>query len=223
MSKLRCIIFDLDGTLTQTNELIFASFNHVADKYLHKQFTPNEIIGMFGPPEEIAIEKIVGSDRTPAAMEDFYRFYAEHHPQMAELHDGMCELLGFLKQNGMLIALFTGKGRRTTMITLEKLGIDHYFDLIVTGQDVERHKPSAEGILKVLEKFQLQREQVLMVGDAVADIKAATEAGVPAAAVLWDSYAKEKLETMQIPLRFDDVGQFSYWLRSAILNNGIKH
>ncbi|MEE9187629.1 MAG: HAD hydrolase-like protein, partial [Bacteroidota bacterium] len=49
MEKLSCVIFDLDGTLTQTNQLIFAAFNHVAQQYVSKTYSPEEITAMFGP------------------------------------------------------------------------------------------------------------------------------------------------------------------------------
>ncbi len=216
MKRTACVIFDLDGTLTQTNELIYATFNHVARKYVGKTFTPKEISGMFGPPEDIAIERMVGSKNIDAAMGDFYNFYETHHPGMAEMYDGMREILEFLKEPGIILAIFTGKGKRSTLITLEKIGIKQYFDLIVTGHDVRNHKPSADGIRKVLDKFGFPPEQVLMVGDAVADVRAAHEAGVPMAAVLWDSYGHEAVVQMDVDYRFYSVAEFSAWLRSVI-------
>ena len=72
MKPFSCIIFDIDGTLSQTNELIFATFNHVAEKYLGRTYTPPEIIGMFGPPEEIAVERLVGKEKFGEAIADFY-------------------------------------------------------------------------------------------------------------------------------------------------------
>lgn len=216
MRRISCIIFDLDGTLTQTNELIFATFNHVAQKYIHRTFSKQEIVAMFGPPEEVAVENIVGKDCVDEAMDEFCQYYEAYHPQMAELHDGMMEVLDYLKRRGIILALFTGKGTRTTLITLEKLGIKQYFDLIVTGNDVENHKPSADGIRKVMAQFGLEPDQVLMVGDAVSDVKAAHEAGVPIAAVLWDSYAKEKVMQMNVDYKFDSVREFVEWLHHAL-------
>lgn len=213
----------MDGTLTQTNELIFATFNYVAEKYIQKTFTPAEIIAMFGPPEEIAVENLVGKDQNGAAMADFCRFYEEHHSRMAELHPGIIASLEFLKQRKVLIALFTGKGRSTTLITLEQLNIAKYFDLIVTGSDVENHKPSADGIRKVMQTFDLLPAEVLMVGDAVADVKAAKEAGIPIAAVLWDSYAKEHVMRLEVDAQFESVAEFSSWLRTAFPPNGVAH
>lgn len=222
MKRFSCIIFDIDGTLTQTNELIYATFNHVAGKYIQKTFTPKEIVGMFGPPEEITIERLVGKQNYDSAIDDFYEYYEEHHPRLASTYDGMRELLETLKTRGMILAVFTGKGKETTCITLEQFGLGHFFDLIVTGSDVVNHKPSADGIRRILKTFSLLPEEVLMVGDAVGDVSAAREAGVGIASVLWDSYAKEKIMEMDVDYRFHSVGEFSSWLKSMIPSNGVK-
>ncbi len=126
MAKLKCIIFDIDGTLTQTNELIFATFNYVAKKYLGKTFTPNEITAMFGPPEEVAIQQFVGEERFPLAMADFFDFYKSNFRSLARAYPGVIEILDFLKGKNIILAVFTGKGLHSTEITLEQLGITDY-------------------------------------------------------------------------------------------------
>ena len=216
MNKFLCIVFDVDGTLTQTNELIFASFNFVANKYLGKSYTSQEITAMFGPPDEVAIMNLVGKDNAEVALIDFLDFYKSNHTSMAKLYDGVDKLLNYLKQKGILLAVFTGKGRLSAMITLEELGIKKYFDLIVSGSDVVNHKPSSEGIQKVVDYFGLEKDKVLMVGDGVADIKAAHEAGVPVAAVVWDSYGREKVEMMSVDFLFESVGELYAHLKSNI-------
>jgi pyrophosphatase PpaX len=216
MKDLTCIIFDMDGTITQTNRLIFATFNHVAQKYAGKTYSDTEIIGMFGPPEEVPVEKLAGAARFPEAIAEFSAFYRRHHAEMAKLHDGMLEVLEYLKREEILVALFTGKGTRTTLITLEEFHLKEYFDLVVTGNDVEKHKPSADGIRKVMARFGLAPENVLMVGDAVSDIRAAREAGVRMAAVVWDSYAKQEILTMDVDCVFHTVAEFQLWLHQEI-------
>ena len=220
MQRISCVIFDLDGTLSQTNELIFATFNYVAEKYLGKRLSPPEITALFGPPEEIAIERLVGKEQSAPAMDDFYSFYEHHHPLMASAYDGIREMLDFLKQRGLILAIFTGKGRRTALITLEQIGIRNHFDLIVTGTDVTSHKPSPEGICNVMEKFGLDASQVLMVGDSVSDIRAARGAGVRIASVVWDSYGRDKVMQMDVDYRFYSVVEFVSWLKKNISGNG---
>ncbi len=216
MKKYLCIIFDVDGTLTQTNELIFASINFISNKYLGKTFTPEEITKMFGPPDEGAILNLVGKENSDAAMEDFIDFYKSNHAAMARLYPGVDKLLNYLKQSGLILSVFTGKGRRSAMITLKELGIVKYFDMIVSGSDVVNHKPSAEGIQSVMNYFGLDKDRVLMVGDAVADVKAAHEAGIQIAAVVWDSYGKEKVKNMKVDYYFESVDELSNFLKTNI-------
>ncbi|MBI4810068.1 MAG: HAD family hydrolase, partial [Ignavibacteriales bacterium] len=203
-----------------TNELIFATFNHVAEKYLGRKYSPEEITKMFGPSEEIAVGRLIDKEHIDEAMEDFYSFYEAHHPKMANAYDGVREMLDFLKERGLLLAIFTGKGKRSALITLEEIGLKNYFDVIITGDDVQNHKPSADGIKKVMARFGLEPDQVLMVGDAVADVKAAHEAGVKIAAVLWDSYGRDKVMQMEVDYSFHNVSEFVEWLKISIRNGG---
>ncbi len=212
MSRLKCVIFDMDGTLTQTNQLIFDSFNYIAQKYAGKRYSEPEITAMFGPPEEGALLHIVDRSRLDEVMQDYLSYYRSHHA-LASLYPGIREVLDFLKRAGVKLALFTGKGIHTTTITLEEFGLKDYFDLVVTGNDVVEHKPSAEGIRKILNEFGLRPEEALMVGDAVADVKASHEAGVRIAAVVWDSYSKDQVLKMKTDVVFENVEEFKAWVR----------
>jgi len=213
MGRLKCVIFDMDGTLTQTNRLIFDSFNYIALKYEGKKYSEPEITAMFGPPEEGALLNIVGREKIVQAMKEYLEFYGAHHNELARLYPGIKEVVIDLKKRGIHVALFTGKGIDTTSITMDKFGLTPYFDYVVTGSDVTNHKPSAEGIRKIMNHFRLQADEVLMVGDGVPDVKASHEAGVKIAAVLWDSYGKEKVLQMKTDYMFHDVREFSEWLR----------
>jgi pyrophosphatase PpaX len=221
MKSISCVIFDLDGTLADTSRLIFASFNHVASRYTGRNWTEEEILATFGPTEEVAIRSIVGAGRAPEAIEDFHRFYAERHAGMAAEHEGIREVLAYLKSVEARLALFTGKGKRTTAVTLAALGMEEYFELTVTGDDVENHKPSAEGIRKVLSAFGLPPEAALMVGDSQSDIDAARGAGVPVASVAWDPFARGRAELypMGADRTFASVPEFSEFIRSNVRPN----
>lgn len=213
--RLDGVIFDIDGTLTRTNELIFATFNYIAEKYIGRTFAPREIIALFGPPEEGAIVKIVGEERLDEAMKDLYAYYAEHHRGMAALHPGIRETLVMLTEKGVTLAVFTGKGRRTAMITLEALGIEKHFRIVMSGSDVSRHKPDPEGIHKILQACSLDPAGVVMVGDAVADVRASRAAGVRSAAVLWDSYDTEAVLAASPDLVFRRVEEMNSWFHDV--------
>ncbi len=215
MKKYKGIIFDIDGTLTSTNELIFATFNHIAQKYEGRTYSEQEIIAMFGPTEDVILKEKFNGDKFKEVYEEYYKFYRENHPRMADLYPGIVDILIELKQKKIYTSIFTGKGRKTTEITLEILGIKSFFDMIVTGDDVVNHKPSPEGILKFLNEFNLNRDEALMVGDSIADIVAANEAGIDIASVVWDSYAKEDVIKLN-PLHFETVNSFRQWLEGRI-------
>jgi pyrophosphatase PpaX len=214
--KLKCIIFDMDGTLTETNQLIFDSFNYIAMKYKGKTYSPAEIVAMFGPPEEGALLDIVGEDQIDQVMKEYLAYYRRHHKELARLHTGILDLLRFLQRRKVHCAMFTGKGIHTTTITMQAFALMPYFEYVVTGNDVVNHKPAPEGIEKILDHFSLRPEEVLMVGDSVGDVKSAREAGVKVAVVLWDSYSKEKVLHMKTDYAFHTVKDFSMWIRGQV-------
>jgi len=216
----KCIIFDMDGTLTQTNQLIYDAFNHIAEKYLQKRLTPQEIVAYFGPPERGAVEKMIGSEHIDEAMAEYYAFYNDKHSALASLYPGIIDILKFLHSKDVLVALFTGKGRTTTDITLEQFEIERYFDITITGDDVGEFKPSGDGIRRILSRFGLAPNEVLMVGDAVADVLAAREVGSDIASVVWDSYGKHDVLKLNADYVFDDVDSLFTWLTSLYKDSG---
>jgi pyrophosphatase PpaX len=203
----------MDGTLTRTNQLIYDSFNHIAQKYAGKEYSVAEITAMFGPPEEGALLSIVGQDQISEAMNDYLAFYRSNHNRLAQLYPGIKEILQFTKEHGKKLALFTGKGTHTTSITLQEFSIEKYFDYVVTGNDVLNHKPSSEGLEKILDHFAFKPDEILMVGDSKSDVVASREAGVSIAAVVWDSYAKEEILQMKTDFVFHTVKEFHDWLK----------
>src|SRR4030067_1208684 len=214
MKNFEGIIFDVDGTIASTIELIHASFNHITSKYLNKKLTKEEVIALFGPTEDAILKEWFG-DNFENAIEDYYKFYKDEH-NLAAVYPGIKELLRSIKEKNIPIGIFTGKGRRTTLITLEVLGLDKYFDLIVTGDDVKENKPSGEGIIKFINAFGLNKEKVLMIGDSVGDIKAAREAGVKIASVVWDKYVKEEVLKKGSDYLFHSVDELKEFLETNL-------
>lgn len=204
-SRFKGIIFDVDGTLTFTNQLIFDSFNHITKKYLGKSYTDEEIIALFGPTEDVILKEMC-KDEYENARKDYYAYYKDNH-DIARLYEGIKELIIDVYNAGILLSIFTGKGRTSALITLDELGLTDYFDMIVSGDDVENHKPSPEGILMFLNKHNLNPKDVLMIGDAPSDIIAARQCGVEIASVVWDSYAEDEVKKLNSTTVFHSVAE----------------
>lgn len=215
MKNFDGFIFDIDGTLTSTNELIFASFRHVTEKYLNKKVTDEEIISLFGPTEDVILKEWMSEDYDDA-RKDYFDFYEAQHHAMADVFPGIKDALEFIKSKNIPLSIYTGKGRASSEITLKKIGVLDLFDMIVTGDDVAKHKPSPEGITKFIEAFNLDRKKVLMIGDAPADVLAARSAGVKVASVVWDSYAKEKVLEMKSDYLFETVDELMKFLKENL-------
>ncbi|MCU0454193.1 MAG: HAD family hydrolase [Bacteroidetes bacterium] len=215
MTTFSAFVFDMDGTITNTNRLIFDSFNHIVQRYRGGTMSDREIAALFGPPEEGALRAIVGDDQLDEAMERYLAFYKGHHRELASVYEGIPALLEELHQRGVALAVFTGKGRHTTDITLDVLGLTHYFRKVVTGNDVVKHKPSGEGIQSIMRDLGLEPSRTVMVGDSAADILAAKEAGVPVASVLWDAFNRDRALQLQRDFTFHSVEDFSAWARSV--------
>jgi len=215
MLELSGVIFDVDGTITATNQLIFDSFNFVSEKYAGKTLSDQEIIALFGPPEDVVLKKLT-DENFEMVQKDYYNFYRTNHKKMASLYPGIEDCFKLVKSLKLPLGIFTGKGKLSTKISLEELNISHYFEPIVTGDDVTNHKPSGDGILKFLEYHELSPKKVLMIGDSTQDVIAAREAGVNIAAVLWDSYGKADVEAMEPDFSFYSVNDLYLFLKKSL-------
>jgi Predicted phosphatases len=158
------------------------------------------VIALFGPTEEEIITELFGENAEQAIVE-YFDYYEKNHG-IAALHEGIAPMLDFLISQGARIAAFTGKGRRSAEITLRELGIFDKIELLVSGDDVTKQKPSGEGISKILAHFRAPANLAVMIGDSISDIKAARESGVEVASVLWDCYAIEAVKKLNGGMTF---------------------
>ncbi len=179
---MNAVIFDLDGTLTDTLPLVISSINAALTPIWGAPRTPEEIRRLFGPPEGQLIAAQASSD--PKAIERFYTYYRRHHERDAKVFPGVRPMLSTLLSRGFRLALVTNKGHRSTMITLEEFDLRRFFRAVVDGDEVAP-KPSPEGIRLALARLGATREEAVYVGDMPSDLRAAKAAGVAGWAAAW--------------------------------------
>jgi HAD superfamily hydrolase (TIGR01509 family) len=157
------IIFDMDGTITRPY-LDFAAMRRA--------------LGLANPDVLILdfIESLPDAERerANAVLDDFEAEAADN----VEPQEGALEVLAALRQRGIKTAIFTRNSRKSVEIVLEKLGL--VFDEIVTRDDAPAKplKPHPAAILALMDKYGLESEQALMVGDFTLDITAGRRAGI---------------------------------------------
>ncbi|WP_110929808.1 pyrophosphatase PpaX [Paenibacillus bouchesdurhonensis] len=191
--KIDTVLFDLDGTIVDTNELIIASFQHVLDK--HKQpRTREQIIPYMGMTLEQQFQAFSGWQDVAELVTDYRSYNTIHHDTMVKGFPHVDEVISALKDKGIKLGIVTTKIRPSTMRVLELFGLLKYMDAIVTVQDVTHPKPHPEPVLKAIEQLNADPKRTIMVGDSPADIKSAQAAGALSAAVAWSLKGAEELK-----------------------------
>ncbi|WP_138752286.1 HAD family hydrolase [Paenibacillus sinopodophylli] len=215
MSTVKHIIFDFDGTLADTWPVMYMAVAGVFRRHDSREITIEDIYAVAGPTELQIIERhLQNRDQVEQAINEFLSDYEQHHDELVERSESIVELLAALRKAGFGLALFTGKSRRTLDISLEKLGWETKFDHIITGDDVEKRKPSAEGIHRILDKLGWSREHTIFVGDSNDDMQAGQEAEVRTFAAQWMSIVQDKHYRTQPERIFSDVDDFRAFVLS---------
>jgi phosphoglycolate phosphatase/pyrophosphatase PpaX len=206
---VKAILFDLDGTLTDTLPLVIASLNEALAPVWGGPRSESEIRRLFGPPEGRLIAQQAPDD--PAAVERFYEAYRRLHAVRARVFPGVRPMLSTLWERGLRLGLVTNKGRRSTLITLEEFGLRRFFRTIVDGDHVEQPKPAPDGILLALRELGVTARDAAYVGDMPSDLGAAHAGGVEGwraawsrpgqDTVAWDFVAREPEDVLHHCLR----------------------
>jgi len=187
--KYKGVIFDRDGTLFDSLDVILRAFDHAIEPYTTRHPTKEDWFKAFGPAEKDVLAKFVPQENKQAAFLRFFNYYRDHFGEI-HLYPGMSELLVELKAKGAKLMLFTGGGNVSTWFCLEKTGILHLFDEITCGEDVQRPKPHPEGILKLMNTQRLKPEETIVVGDSGSDVDAGRTAGASTAWLCWSENAQ---------------------------------
>ena len=140
---IKAVLFDLDGTLIDTSDLIFRSFEYALDTVLHTQIPREELLWTFGRPLE-QIMKNLGGERADELLKAF-RAYSISHETDINLFPQVHETLAYLRAKEIKTAIVTSRIRPSTMRDLEILQVElALFDAIITPESTIEHKPHPE-------------------------------------------------------------------------------
>lgn len=185
---IKIAAFDLDGTIADTMPLCMEAFCESVSQYVGHELTEKEVVAAFGL-NEIGMVKAVVEEREKQepAIRDFYARYELLHREVTEPFPGILDLFTFLKEKNMILALITGKGEKSCMISLRNLGLSEMFDEIRYGSELAPNK--TENIESLLEKYGVSKNEFCYVGDALQDIAACRAAGVVCYSAAWQESA----------------------------------
>lgn len=187
---LKAVLFDLDGTLINTNELIIDSFKHTFKVLKNIEPDRDEVISWFGEPLFRTMGKFF--DDVDEAISVYREYNLKYHDERISLYNNTKEMLIALKDRGYKLGIVTSKNKCTAIKGLKFLGIYEYFDEMITSDDVDNHKPHKEPVLKACNLLGVFPEESIMVGDSMYDIVSGRSAGSKTCGVLF-SLMKDKL------------------------------
>jgi pyrophosphatase PpaX len=178
------VLFDLDGTVIDSGAIILASMRHAAETVVGGSYTDEQLMAAVGGPGLEAQMQALDPDR----VDELVRVYRAHNEPLHEtlaLCAGMDTVLDALKERGHTLGIVTAKRRATVELAFARVPVEHLFDVVVGGDETERHKPDPAPLRLALERLGVRAEDAAYVGDSPFDMQAARAAGLFAIGVAW--------------------------------------
>jgi pyrophosphatase PpaX len=196
------ILFDLDGTLIDTTDLILASFAWTFDQHLPGRLPERDaLVHTFGrslpavlrelAAEHDAADPEVLATRMLASYRDFQK---AQHDTLIKPFPGVAEMLRELRARGHRLGLVTSKREGFARRGLALFGLDALFEIAIFHDDTTRHKPDPEPLLLAAARAGLSPADVVYVGDSIHDVAAGRAAGMRTVSVLWGPFDRATLE-----------------------------
>lgn len=182
--KTTALLFDFDGTLLNTNELIVQTFMQIFDEKFPGKYSTLDCLQFIGPSLQQTFDELTPGE-TDAMIAKYKEWNAANHDALVTGYDAVLETLEELHAMGIKLAIVSTKSSEGLARGLNVLQATHLFEVIVGADDVEHVKPHPEPVLLALEKLGVSKEQAIMIGDNSHDIEGGKNAGVRTAGVAW--------------------------------------
>ncbi|HWK21727.1 MAG TPA: pyrophosphatase PpaX [Ureibacillus sp.] len=191
--SMKALLFDFDGTLLNTNDLIIKTFMHILEERFPGQYSPKDCMKFIGPSLTETFEQITPNE-VDEMIEKYRQWNQAHHDELVTEYDGVVSTLEKLKEQGIRLAVVSTKRKDTVEKGLDLMGAKHLFEFWIGGDDVKNVKPDPEPVLLAIERLGVSKEDVMMIGDNYHDILAGKNAGVKTAGVSWSIKGEDFLK-----------------------------
>jgi pyrophosphatase PpaX len=194
MPPSHAVLFDLDGTLIDSIDLIINSARHAFQKCGHPMPTREEWIADLGLPLRTMFGRFIADESTMERLVAGYREYQlANHDRLVRPYEEVTSTLEALHDRGYELAVVTSKSEPLAKRGLAHVGLEGFFDVIVGLESCTRHKPDPEPVRTALDRLGIEPEAAAFVGDSPHDMVAGRAAGVTTVAALWGPFSRAQL------------------------------
>lgn len=193
---VKAILFDLDGTLVDSSQAIVRAVEETL-RSRGLKCDSAKVTKMIGLPlEDIfsALEPNLPRNEVWQLVYKYREYYAKNHLQRTKIHPFTQMLLRTLRTSGFKLGIITTKYKEPVMDVLSHFCILELFDAVVTGYEVEKHKPAPDIVLEAAKRLGVEPKQCIVVGDSLVDVQAGKRAGAFTVALLSNTYERKLLE-----------------------------
>lgn len=177
---IKTILFDVDGTIVDTQKVVLSTFKEVIKEYLNANVNINDLAFALGIPGRDAIKHFTNN---------------------------IPETIKSLSQEGITLGIVTSKTKQEYINEVSHFGLDDYFDVIVTASDTKNHKPNPEPLNFAISKLGVDRTETLYVGDTKYDMLTANAAKVKFALANWGAHEELPEADYQLnnPINLEEI------------------
>lgn len=179
------IIFDIDGTILDTEMAVLSSLQKLLFEEFNKTFSFKELEFALGIPGEITLNKLGVANVSETGRK--WNKYLKEYFHYIKVFDGIKDTLVKLNERGTGIGIVTSKTKEEFEADFVPFKLTNFFHTVICADDTEKHKPNPEPILKFIEKTGLDKGDYIYIGDTKYDMECAFSAGIDFALASWGS------------------------------------
>lgn len=192
--KYKHIIFDIDGTMLDSEQADLLALQKVIHKLQGREFKINDLHFALGIPSEVALAQLGIKDTLKANQ--LWNSYMQEQAHTMRLFAGIRELIIELKMIGVKLGIITSKNRKEYSSDFTPFGLDSYFDTVITVEDSKYPKPSADPIFSYLTRTKSNPREIIYIGDTSYDWECANNAGVDFGLAMWGSLSTRQINAL---------------------------
>lgn len=191
----KALLFDLDGTIIDTYDVILLSMRHAMRTVLGKEYSDQQLMKKVGQPLRTQMSDYARSEEECEELLRVYRAYqAQIHDDSVRSFSGTQDTLEVLKQAGYPLGIVTSKMHDPALHGLRFCGLDGYFSCLVGADDCTKHKPDPFPVVQGAGLLGVEAKDCMYIGDSPYDIQAGNAAGAVTVAALWGMFAEAELK-----------------------------